>query len=70
MTTAKKDAIIRDDYADSRSTDLDGSGGRFSELVDHLLKNGYLTDSQVEYAPVPPIVRRFAWKQDVFEWLL
>jgi type IV pilus assembly protein PilB len=50
MTTAKKDATIRDDYADIRPTDIDGSGGRFSELVDHLLKNGYLTDSQVEYA--------------------
>jgi type IV pilus assembly protein PilB len=50
MTTAKKGVTIRDDYADSRSTDIDGSGDGFSDLVDHLSKTGYLTDSQIEYA--------------------
>ena len=50
MTTAKKDVLIRDDGSDSRSTVVDGSGHGFSELADHLLNNGFLTDKQVEYA--------------------
>ena len=50
MTTAKKDVLIRDKDSDSRSTVIDGCGDGFSELVDHLLKNGYLTDKQIEYA--------------------
>lgn len=50
MKTAKKDIPLREDVSDSRFAALDGSGGRFSELVDHLRKNGYLTDKQIEYA--------------------
>jgi type IV pilus assembly protein PilB len=50
MTTAKKDVLIRDNNSDSRSTVIDGAGDGFRELVNHLCKNGYLTDKQIEYA--------------------
>ena len=44
------DIPVRDDSVESRSTAIDGSGDGFNELVDHLLKNSYLTDKQIEYA--------------------
>ena len=50
MAMAKKNVPIRGDHSDSRFAAIDGSGDKFGELVDHLWKNGYLTDKQIEYA--------------------
>ena len=50
MTTAKMEVPVGDDSVENRSTAIDGSGDGFNELVDHLLKNSYLTDKQIEYA--------------------
>jgi type IV pilus assembly protein PilB len=50
MTTAKTDISIHDDASDIRFSAIDGSGDRFGEVVDHLLKNGYLIEKQIEYA--------------------
>ena len=51
MRMAKnKNVPIRGDHPASRFAAIDGSGVKFGELVDHLWKNGYLTDKQIEYA--------------------
>lgn len=50
MTSGKKDISIRDDASDRRFAAIDGLGDRFGEVADHLLKNGYLTEKQIEYA--------------------
>jgi type IV pilus assembly protein PilB len=50
MTTVKKDISIRDDVSNRRFEAIDGSGDGFIGLVGHLLKNGYLTEKQIEYA--------------------
>ena len=50
MTMAKKDISIRDDASEKRFAAIDGLGDTFGEVVDHLLKNGYLVEKQIEYA--------------------
>jgi type IV pilus assembly protein PilB len=50
MTTVKKDISLCEDTSDRRFATIDGAGRRFGEVVDHLLKNGYLLEKQIEYA--------------------
>ncbi len=50
MTTAKRNDSISADQSDKQLVSIDGSDNEFSKLVDHLLKSGYLTDKQIEYA--------------------
>ena len=50
MTTAKKDIHSSDDVSEGGFAAIDGSGDEFVGLVGHLLKNGYLTEKQIEYA--------------------
>jgi type IV pilus assembly protein PilB len=50
MTTAKKDIHILNDVPDGRFAAIDRSGDGFLGLVGHLVKNGYLTEKQIEYA--------------------
>ena len=46
MTTAKRDTLVDGHASVRRISAGDGS----TELANHLLKNGYLTDKQIEYA--------------------
>ena len=46
MTTAKRDTLVDGDASVRRISAGDAS----TELANHLLKNGYLTDKQIEYA--------------------
>jgi len=50
MTTAKKNVSVNGHRTDSRSAAIGESVDGFGKLVDHLLKCGYLTDEQIEYA--------------------
>jgi type IV pilus assembly protein PilB len=50
MTTAKREQFINTGNFGNDVASIGASEDQFDQLVDHLLKNGYLTDKQVEYA--------------------
>jgi hypothetical protein len=50
MTTAKSEQFITADRHHNPSGSTDRLEDRYDQLVDHLSKNGYLTDKQIEYA--------------------
>ena len=50
MTTSKKNVSVNGHRTDSRIAAIGESGDGFGKLVEHLLKCGYLTDEQIEYA--------------------
>lgn len=50
MTGAKKNVSVRGASSDSRIAAIGEFVDGFDQLVDHLLKSGYLTNEQIEYA--------------------
>jgi len=50
MKTANKKVSIRGARSDNRIAAIDEGADKFGKLADHLLKCGYLTDEQIEYA--------------------
>ncbi len=50
MTTSKKNVSVNGHRTDSRIAAIGESVDGFGKLVEHLLKCGYLTDEQIEYA--------------------